>query len=72
MVRGPVDRNANRADDPPASGEPPLQPRPRTLVDIRWKNAQKVSLSLTFEPARRDPDVSGLDPQSLSFQADRT
>ena len=48
------------------------QPRPRTPVDIRWKKAQKVSLSLTFQRARRDLPVAKLDPQTLSFQADRT
>ena len=48
------------------------QPQPRTLVDIRLKNAQKVSLSLTFQPARRDLPVAKLDPQTISCQADRT
>jgi hypothetical protein len=48
-----------------------LQPRLCTLVDIRSKNAKNCSLFLTFEPARRDPDVSGLDPQTLLFQEDR-
>jgi hypothetical protein len=39
-----------------------------TLVDIRWKSAPKVSLCLTFRPARRDPDVSELDPQVVLYQ----
>jgi hypothetical protein len=46
--------------------------RPCTLVDIRLKKAQKVPLSLTFQTARRDLDVSGFDPQTISCQADRT
>ena len=48
------------------------QPRLCTPVDIRSKKAQKFSLFLTFRPARRDPDVSGLDRQVVSCQADRT
>jgi hypothetical protein len=44
----------------------------RTPVDIRSKNAQKLSLFLTFQAARPDADVSGLDPQTLSCQSDRT
>jgi hypothetical protein len=44
------------------------QPRPCTLVDIRWKKAQKFSLFLTFRSVRRDPDVSGLDSQLLPCQ----
>ena len=48
------------------------QPGLCTPVDIRSKKAQKVSLFLTFRPARRDPDVSGLDRQVVSCQADRT
>jgi hypothetical protein len=54
----------------------PLKPRSQsgscTPVDIRSKKARKFSLFLTFQPARRDPDVSALDPQTLSCQEDRT
>jgi hypothetical protein len=46
------------------------QPGLCTAVDIRSKNAQKFSLFLTFRSARRDPDVSGLDRQIASCQAD--
>ena len=48
------------------------QPGLCTPVDIRWKKAQKVSLCLTFGPARRDPDESGPDQQVLLSQVDWT
>jgi hypothetical protein len=43
-----------------------------TSVDIRSTKAPKVSISLTFRPVLRDPDVSGLDRQVVLLQADRT
>ena len=47
------------------------QPRLCTPVDIRSKKFKKFSLFLTFRPARRDPDVSELEQQAVSYQADR-
>jgi hypothetical protein len=41
-----------------------------TLVDIRWKNAQKVSLCLTFRPARRGLSEAKVNPQAASCQGD--
>ena len=46
-----------------------FQPRLRTPVDIRSKKAPEFSLFLTFRPARRDVDVSGLAPQVVSCEA---
>jgi hypothetical protein len=43
---------------------------PCTPVDIRWKKAQKVSLCLTFRPARRALSTAMLDPQVVSRQRD--
>ncbi len=53
--------------------DPELRPRaqsrfpaPFTPVDKRWKKAQKVSLSLTFQPAQRDFQGPELDRQVVS------
>jgi hypothetical protein len=40
-------------------------------VDIRWNFIEKAPLRATFQLARRDPDLSGLDPQVASHEADR-
>jgi hypothetical protein len=57
----------------PARDEQPMswsQPELCTPVDIRWEKAQKVSLCLTFWPARRDCQAAKLDPQVASCQPD--
>jgi hypothetical protein len=48
-----------------------FQPRLRTLVDIRSKNAQKFSLFLIFRPAQSEFPMAKSDPQAVSCEADR-
>jgi hypothetical protein len=50
---------------------PRSQPRSCTLVDICWKRIGKVSLCLTFRPARSGFPMASLDSQVALSQRDR-